>query len=96
MTLVGTARRTSTITFGNTVERPRLLDLLPRSDGVSFLQKLREGSASAFRYLVLQVLGQVGERHVRVNRLHIAEQLVGQAPPKRASARQFPRESPRR
>jgi hypothetical protein len=55
-----------------------LLHLLPRPDRIAFLQKLRERRVRALGNLVLKLLGQIGEGDVRVDRLDVAQQLIGQ------------------
>src|SRR5690348_6904485 len=66
MSLRRPARRAATISFRNTVERPGLLYLLPRPDRIALLQQLGESRARSLGNRVLQLLGQIGLRHVGV------------------------------
>src|SRR6185369_15489437 len=68
-----------TLALGHAVHRPRLLHLLPRSDGIAFLQQAGESRARGLCDLVLKLLGKVRERDVRMDRLHVAQKLVRQA-----------------
>ena len=73
----GTAR--TPVALGNPVERPRLLHLLTRPDGIPILQKLGERRSRALDDRVLKRFRKIGEGNVPVDRLHIAKQLVRKA-----------------
>jgi diaminopimelate epimerase len=66
--------------LGHTVHRAGRLDLLPGSDGISLFQELGERHSRAFSNGVLKLLRQISERDVRMDRLHIAQKLIGQPP----------------
>src|SRR6185295_9487206 len=80
---VGPSRRATPVVgalaLRDAVYRPRRLHLLARPDGIALLEQRRERRAGAFRKLVLKLLGQIGKRHIGVDRLNVAQQLVGQA-----------------
>jgi hypothetical protein len=60
------------LAFWNAIDRAGRLHLLPRPDGIAFLQQLGERGARALGQLILKLLRQIGEGHIGVNRLHIA------------------------
>jgi len=78
MSLHSSTRWAAPVALGNPVERTRLLHLLPRSDRIAFLQELGKCGSSRLRNLILKLLRQVGECHVRMNRLDVTKKLVGQ------------------
>src|SRR5438270_6691512 len=86
MALRGPARRPSPVgsagtvawALRHTVHRPRGLDLLAWTDGIAFLQELGERRPRALGDRVLQLPGQIGEGNVGMDRLNVAQQLVGQ------------------
>jgi hypothetical protein len=61
------------IPLRNAIHRSLRLHLLARSDRIAFFQELRERRARAVRDGVLKRLRQVGECHVRMNRLDVAQ-----------------------
>src|SRR4051812_12923304 len=81
MTLRGSPRWAAPVgplPFRHPIHRPRLLHLLARTDGIALFQEPGEGRSGALGDLVLKFLGQVGEGDVGMDRLDIAQQLVGQ------------------
>ncbi len=64
--------------LGHAVYRSGRLDLLPRSDGISLLEELSERHSRAFGNRVAKLLRQICEGDVRMDRLHVAQKLVGQ------------------
>src|SRR5947199_3952867 len=73
------AAAVGSLALGHAVHRPRLLHLLARANGIALLQQLGERRACALRDRVLQFLRQIGEGDVRMDRLNVAQQLVGQS-----------------
>jgi hypothetical protein len=79
MALPGSAWRSAPVALRHPVHRSRLLQLLARADGISFLEELSERGSRGFSNRVLELLGKVGERYVRMDRLDIAKKLVRKA-----------------
>jgi hypothetical protein len=78
MTLSGPTRWSAPIAIWHPVDRPRLLHLLAWANCISFLEELRERGTRSFGDRLLKLLGQICEGDVRMNRLDIAQQLIGQ------------------
>lgn len=62
--------------LGHSVHRPRRLDLLARSDSIAILKQLGERGTGTFSNRVLQLLWQISERDVRMDRLHVTQELI--------------------
>src|SRR5829696_3748127 len=69
----------ATIPLWHAIHGTGRLHLLARADGIAFLQELGERRAGACSDRILQFVRQIGEGDVRMDRLHVAEELVGQA-----------------
>ena len=70
--------RGAAVLFGDAVEGARLRHLALGADGIALLEQLVEGGADALVDRILERLGQIGETGVAVDRLEIAEQIVGE------------------
>src|SRR5436305_5653899 len=66
------------LALGHAVHRPRLLHLLARANGIALLQQPGECRPGTFGNLALQLLWQIRKGDVGMDRLDIAEKLVGQ------------------